>query len=275
MAGKIRRLLVLFLITPMAALTARVVQNAEPKAKSVALDNLTWREAEAALKSYTVVLFAVGARTKEHGPHLPLKTDYVMAEYLKERVARQVPVAVLPTVAYGFYPAFLEYPGSISISAETFKNTVSDICRSISRHGIRKFYVLNTGISTLAPLQAAAEELAKDGVAMRYLNLLEVDTKLPPGLLKQEGGTHADEAETSMMLYIAPDLVDMSKAVKDFDARPGRKGLTRDPKGTGTYSPSGVWGDPTLASREKGRVIVEKTVEEIIGQVRELIRLKR
>jgi creatinine amidohydrolase len=274
MAGKIRRLLVLFLITPMAAMTARVVQNAEPKAKSVALDNLTWREAEAALKSYTVVLFAVGARTKEHGPHLPLKTDYVMAEYLKERVAREVPVAVLPTVAYGFYPAFLEYPGSISISAETFKNTVSDICRSISRHGIRKFYVLNTGISTLAPLQAAAEELAKDGVAMRYLNLLEVDTKLPPGLLKQEGGTHADEAETSMMLYIAPDLVDMSKAVKDFDARPGRKGLTRDPKGTGTYSPSGVWGDPTLASREKGRVIVEKTVEEILRQIRELIRLK-
>jgi creatinine amidohydrolase len=274
MAGKIRRLLVLFLITPMAAMTARVVQNAEPKAKSVALDNLTWREAEAALKSYTVVLFAVGARTKEHGPHLPLKTDYVMAEYLKERVAREVPVAVLPTVAYGFYPAFLEYPGSISISAETFKNTVSDICRSISRHGIRKFYVLNTGISTLAPLQAAAEELAKDGVAMRYLNLLEVDTKLPPGLLKQEGGTHADEAETSMMLYIAPDLVDMSKAVKDFDARPGRKGLTRDPKGTGTYSPSGVWGDPTLASREKGRIIVEKTVEEILRQIRELISLK-
>ena len=76
-----------------------------------------------------------------------------------------------------------------------------------------------------------------------------------------------------MMLYIAPDLVDMSKAVKDYDPRPGRKGLTRDPKGAGTYSPSGVWGDPTLATKEKGRVIVEKTVEEIVRQVKELISL--
>ena len=151
----------------------------------------------------------------------------------------------------------------MSIGAETFRNTVMDICRSLARHGIHKFYVLNTGISTLPPLQAAAEALAKTDVAMRYLNLLETDKKLPPGLLKQEGGTHADEAETSMMLYIAPELVDMSKAVKDYDARPDRKGLTRDPKGAGVYSPSGIWGDPTLATRDKGRVIVETTVREL------------
>jgi creatinine amidohydrolase len=239
----------------------------------VALENLTWPEAEKALETYTVVLFTVGARTKEHGPHLPLKTDYVMAEYLKDRVAREVPVVVLPTLEYAYYPSFLEYPGSVSIGAETFKNAVIDICRSLHRHGIRKFYVLNTGISTLPPLQAASEELAKTGVTMRYLNLLETDKKIPAGLLKQEGGTHADEAETSMMLYIAPELVDMSKAVKDYDARPGRKGLTRDPKGPGVYSPTGIWGDPTLATREKGRVIVEVTVEEIVRQLRELISL--
>lgn len=106
---------------------------------------------------------------------------------------------------------------------------------------------------------------------MKYLSLLETDKLLPPGLLKEEGGSHADEAETSMMLYIAPDLVDMSKAVKDYDPRPGRKGLTRDPNGAGTYSPSGVWGDPTLATKEKGRIIVEKTVEYIAREVRTLM----
>lgn len=241
------------------------------QAKSVALENLTWKQAESVLKAYPVVLFAVGARTKEHGPHLPLKTDYVLAEYLKERVAREVPVVVLPTLEYGYYPSFLEYPGSVSIGADTFKNTVVDICRSIARHGTKKFYVLNTGISTLGPLEEASEELARDGVTMRYLNLLETDKKLPPGLLRQEGGTHADEAETSMMLYIAPGLVEMSKAVKDFDPRSGRKGLTRDPQGAGTYSPSGSWGDPTLATKEKGRTIVEATVKEIVREVRELI----
>jgi creatinine amidohydrolase len=274
MTGTIRVALVLLSFMSAAVLAAPLPQASKPPVASVALENLAWPDAENALKNYPVVLLAVGARTKEHGPHLPLKTDYVMAEYLKDRVAREVPVVVLPTLEYGYYPSFLEYPGSVSVGADTFKDTVVDICRSISRHGPRRFYALNTGISTLAPLQAASEELAGSGVTMRFLNLLETDKLLPPGLLKQEGGTHADEAETSMMLYIAPELVDMSKAVKDFDARPGRKGLTRDPKGAGTYSPTGSWGDPTLATKEKGRVIVEATVAEIVRQVRELRAVK-
>ena len=275
MSGKILITLGLIFFTAMPVLSAASLQAAGPKTKSVAIENLTWAEAEKALKGYDVALLAVGARTKEHGPHLPLKTDYVMAEYLKDRVAREIPVAVFPTLEYGYYPAFLEYPGSVSIGADAFKNTVIDIGLSIARHGPRKIYVLNTGISTLPPLAAAASELEKAGIIMRYLNLADVDRKLPAGLLRQEGGTHADEAETSMMLYIAPGLVDMSKAVKDFDPRPGRKGLTRDPNGAGNFSPTGSWGDPTLATREKGRIIVESTVAEIIRQVRELIGLKK
>jgi creatinine amidohydrolase len=252
------------------ALGAERPQAAAPKARSALIEDLTWRQAEVALKGFEVALVAVGARTKEHGPHLPLKTDYVMAEYLKDRVAREVPVAVFPTLEYGYYPSFLEYPGSVSIGAAAFRDTVADICRSIARHGPRRIYILNTGISTLPPLAAAAAELAKEGIVVGYLDLNEVDRTLPPGLLREEGGTHADEAETSMMLYIAPGLVDMSKAVKDFDPRPGRKGLTRDPDGAGNYSPTGIWGDPTLATRDKGRIIVEATVAEIVRQVRRL-----
>lgn len=243
-------------------------------AKSLFLEDLTWTQAEKALKDHDVALIAVGARSKEHGPHLPLKTDFVLAEYLMGRVAAEVPVVVLPTIPYGYYPAFLEYPGSISIGAETFKNTVMDICRSMHGYGLNKFYVLNTGVSTIGPLTEAAKELAALGIVLRSLNVLEVDKALPEGLLKQEGGTHADENETSMMLYIAPRLVDMSKAVKDYDPRPGRRGLTRDRNGAGSFSPSGVYGDPTLATREKGEVIVEATVREIVRQVRELVSLK-
>ena len=241
---------------------------------SAVLENMTWIEAEKALKQYDVVLIALGARTKEHGPHLLLKNDYLMAEYLKDRVIKEVPVAVLPTIQYGYYPSFLEYPGSVSLREETFKNVVEDICRSMNGYGVRKFYVLNTGVSTLKPLSAAAQELGEVGIVLRYLNLLEVDKTLPKDLLQQEGGTHADESETSMMLYIAPETVDMSKAVKDYDPRPGRRGLTRDPQGSGTYSPTGIWGDAKLATREKGRVIVEATVQAIVSQVRDLISLK-
>lgn len=257
-----------FLIAPPRECSCRA------ESKSVYLDGLTWIDAEKAFKNYDVVLIALGARTKEHGPHLPLKTDYVMAEYLAERVAGEAPVVVMPTLEYGYYPAFLEYPGSVSLGAETFKNVVMDICRSMNGYGFRKFYVLNTGISTLRPLRAAADELGRQGIVLRYLNLLDVDKELPAGLLEEEGGTHADEGETSMMLYIAPEMVDMSKAVKDYDPRPDRKGLTRNPAGEGSYSPTGIWGDATLATREKGRVIVETTVAGIVRQVRELIELK-
>jgi creatinine amidohydrolase len=259
-----------------AVTTAALTLAALPvkASKSVILENLTWVDAEKTLKGFDVALIALGARTKEHGPHLPLKNDYVLAEYLMKRVADEVPVVVLPTLPYGYYPAFLEYPGSISIGAETFKNVIMDICRSMHGYGMNKFYILNTGVSTIGPLAEAEKELAARGITLRSLNILEVDDKLPAGLLEQEGGTHADEGETSMMLYIAPDTVDMSKAAKDFDPRPGRRGLTRDPQGKGNFSPSGVYGDPTLATKEKGRIIVEATVAEIVRQVRELIALK-
>lgn len=241
---------------------------------SLDLENLNWMEAEAALQNYEVVMIALGARTKEHGPHLQLNNDYIMAEYLKKRVAEKVAVAILPTLQYGYYPAFLEYPGSVSLRSETFMNIIIDICTSMHGYGIKKFYVLNTGVSTLRPLKKAQAALKLKGIILHYLNILQVDQQLPEGILEQEGGTHADEGETSMMLYIAPETVDMKKAVKDYDPRPNRPGLSRDPKGKGSYSPTGIWGDPTLATKEKGRIIVEATIKEIIKQINALIELK-
>jgi creatinine amidohydrolase len=247
---------------------------ADQKEPSVNLEDLTWIEAEKILETYEVVLIALGARTKEHGPHLLLKNDFIMAEYLKDRVVKEVPVVILPTLQYGYYPAFLEYPGSVSLRAETFKNVVIDICMSMHGYGMKKFYILNTGVSTLRPLAKASEELKSKGLILRYFNILEADKKIPSGYLKQEGGTHADEGETSMMLYISPDKVNMSKAVKDYDSRPDRRGLTRNPEGSGHYSPTGIWGDPTLATLEKGEIIVETTVKEIIKEVQDLIDLE-
>ncbi|MHA2247867.1 MAG: creatininase family protein [Candidatus Hodarchaeales archaeon] len=240
---------------------------------SVNIEHLTWIEAEKIFKQFEVVLIAIGARTKEHGPHLPLNNDFLLAEYLKERVMEKVPVIVFPTLQYGFYPAFLEYSGSVSISFKTFKNLIIEICQSISNYGISRFYILNTGISTLKPLKKAADELLRSDIILEYLNLLELDKNLSKDLIQQNGGSHADEGETSLMLYIAPEVVDMTKAVKDFDDRPNRIGLTRDPQGTESYSPTGIWGDPTLATREKGRMIAEILVDEVVNQIKQL-RLK-
>src|SRR3954449_3524766 len=139
--------------------------------KGILLENLTWVEAEKVLTPDAVVVIPLGAESKEHGPHLKLKNDFLIAEYLKKRVLESSNVVVAPTINYSFYPAFLEYPGSTSLRFETARDMVVDICRSLARYGPKRFYILNTGISTVKPLTQAKEELAKDGIEMRFTDL--------------------------------------------------------------------------------------------------------
>ena len=235
------------------------------------LEDLAWPEAEKRLKADTVVVIPLGAESKEHGPHLKLKNDFLIAEYLKRRVVEKADVVIAPTINYSFYPAFVEYPGSTSLRFDTARDMVIDICRTLSRFGPRRFYLINTGVSTRRPLAQAAEMLRADGIVMRYTDL-SVTKPVEKPIKKEPAGTHADEIETSMMLYIAPESVDMSKAVRDIHDDGGGP-LTRDPNNhAGTYSPSGVWGDATLATREKGRVVTEALVAAILSEIEELRR---
>jgi len=129
----------------------------------VELADLTWVEAEEVLNAGSVVVIALGAGSKEHGPHLRLDNDFQMAEYLKRRVLAVADVVVAPTLSYHFYPSFLEYPGSTHLTFETSRDMVVDVVRSLAGYGPRKFYILNTGVSTLRPLRASAEVLAAEG----------------------------------------------------------------------------------------------------------------
>ncbi|HET6246607.1 MAG TPA: creatininase family protein [Tepidisphaeraceae bacterium] len=233
------------------------------------IESLTWPEMERALASINTVVLPLGSRCKEHGPHLPLNADWIMAEYLARRVAEKCRVLVAPTVQYGYYPAFIEYPGSVSIAETTFRDFVADICRSFSRNGARRIYVLNTGISTLAPLTAARQLLADEGIRMEFSDLRNFAVSERRAVEQQPHGTHADEIETSMMLYIAPQVVHLERARPEL-ASPQLGPLTRNARGAGLYSPSGAWGDPTLATAEKGRLIVEALVSEMIPIIGEL-----
>ncbi|MGB6886329.1 MAG: creatininase family protein [Candidatus Acidiferrum sp.] len=236
---------------------------------AVLLETLSWDEAERVLTPDAVVVIALGAESKEHGRHLQLNNDFLMAEYLKKRVLAAAPqnVVVAPTINYNFYPAFLEYPGSTSLGFDTSRAEFTDIVHSLAHYGPRRFYILNTGLSTLHPLERAAADLAKDGILLRYTDLTQDDPVEKK--VRQSGGSHADEIETSMMLYIAPESVRMNKAARDLS--PDKRGpLTRDPHGKGTYSPTGAWGDPTLATREKGQAVTESLVAAILKNIDDL-----
>jgi creatinine amidohydrolase len=238
--------------------------------RGVLLQKLTWIEAEKALRPETVVVIPLGAASKEHGPHLLLENDLLLAEYLEERVLAAADVVVAPTVNYSYYPTLVEYPGTTHLRVETARDLVVDICTSLARFGPRRFYVLNTGVSTRIPLKAAEEELAKQGILMRWTNVSEVLAPIVKEVAQQKVGSHADEVETSLMLVCAPETVDMSNALCDGQEKRGT-GLTLDANNTNaTYSPSGVFGDATLATREKGERIWEHWVASVLREIEAL-----
>lgn len=251
-------------------LTASVTASAQDT-KAVFIGNKPWTEARRLLTDSTLVVIPLGAEAKEHGPHLQLHNDFLIAEYLKDRIAESQRVVIYPTINYHFYPAFLEYAGSTSLQFETAANMVVDICRVISAHGPKKFYILNTGVSTLAPLRIAQQSLAYQGIRMTFTDILNVAGEAEKKVRTQPTGTHADEIETSMMLYIAPQTVDMAKAARDIPSVDGPGPLTLDPNNpNGRYSATGIYGDATLATREKGKIVVEAMVAGIDKEINAL-----
>jgi len=99
------------------------------------LERHSWVEAEKLLRPDTVVVIPLGAALKEHGPHLKLRNDLTIAEYLADRVAASAPVVVTPPLTYHFYPAFLEYPGSTSLTLDTARDYTVQVARSLARYG--------------------------------------------------------------------------------------------------------------------------------------------
>jgi creatinine amidohydrolase len=229
----------------------------------VKLETLSWIEAERWFTTNPVIVLPLGAAAKEHGPHLPLNNDAIIAGWLAERVRRLRPVVIAPLINASFYPAFVEYPGSISLRAETARDVIVDICNSLARFGLNRFYVLNTGLSTLRPL-AEAKARFGDGVIFDYLVLDQALQMLPADLLTQSYGSHADEAETSLMLHIAPEVVDMDLSLDDGAEGEGR--LTRQ-RGQGLWSRSGIFGQATLATADKGAIIADHLLQHCLQRI--------
>lgn len=230
---------------------------------------MSWLEAEKVLCRDTVVLIPLGGQLKEHGSHLPLNNDWVIANKLTEMIMEKLPVIVLPTVNHNFYPAMVDYPGTVSLQESTAKALISDIVNSIAKFGPRYFYVLNTGISTIRPLNKAREELEKDDIHLSFTDLRTALEPTKSEIEEQEGGTHADEIETSMMLSLAPHIVNIGLAEKDYHGN--TKGpLRRNREKPGLYSPTGSWGDPTLASKEKGDKLVNCLINSIEKDIKDI-----
>jgi creatinine amidohydrolase len=220
-----------------------------------------------------VVVLPLGAGAKEHGPHLPLDTDLRQAEAFAARIlaSPDVDVVVAPPLTYGFYPAFVEYAGSTHLREETMRDAVVDVVRSIARHGPHRFYVVNIGVSTVKPLTQARDVLVGESIALAWFdyNAIEVQA-IEASVRAQSEGSHADELETSIMLALDASRVDMTKAVREYGPGRAPRGAFSPSSEGARPSPSGIYGDATLATAAKGQALLDGYTRVMLDQIRAL-----
>ncbi len=242
------------------------------------IEDLKWPEVGERLAAGWPVIVPIGARAKEHGHHLPMCTDYLVARALCDGVAAALPVLVAPVVDFGYYPAFLRYPGSQHLEAATFIALLTDVMDRLLDQGAARIAIVNTGVSTEGPVQIAARDiLVRRGVAVPIADIRRLG-RASPAQLGQRLGGHADEHETSVMLAIAPERVDMARAVADYGHMLDQPAsvfiastlFSGDPASGAHYSATGARGDPSLATPEKGRIILASMIAELVEGMRPL-----
>ena len=218
----------------------------------------------------TPVLLPVAA-TEQHGEHLPLATDWLIGEEVARRVDKSFAskLLIMPTLRVGCSEHHMQFPGSLTLTHETFRRVVMDTVDSTLRHGFKRVVILNSHGGNQAVNSMLSEQLGQQYAELEC-GVLNWWTVAAPRLKElQEGPVgsvgHACEFETSIILRIAPELVDMSSAVDDGVQHhsPSMKAdlLQRPP--AAWYRPfqamtkSGVFGMPSLASAEKGERVLE------------------
>ena len=220
-------------------------------------------EVERFLHAHPYAILPIGA-TEQHGPHLPMATDTLLAESFCARLAAKSGGLVLPALPVGYSWTWRDVAGTLTVRFDTLTLLVRDIAESLARNGVRALCTVTGHEANRGPLKYALRERIVDHVDISVLNLFYPGMELvlqqadsPPW---HAGILHADEVETSMLLATHPELVHMERAVRDYPAPPETYGMTRVTMGD--LMTSGVFGDATLADAAKGERWLELTTDE-------------
>ncbi|RPJ43895.1 MAG: creatininase family protein, partial [Candidatus Latescibacterota bacterium] len=242
------------------------------------LGELTWPEARERFSEIDVALLPVGA-IEQHGPHLPLDTDAFDAEHLCREVAKRCadpkPV-VLPVIPYGVSYHHADFPGTISVSNDTLARLVHEIGMSAAGNGVTKLLIINGHGGNKPALDFAAQMINREARIFVGVDTGETSDVDIYGMIETPNDVHAGEIETSTSLATRPHLVDMSrleKLVPSFSSRylnfTSKRGISWHAY-TKRISPSGVMGDPTKASAEKGEKMWEAMIGHLVALVEDL-----
>lgn len=236
------------------------------------LSELTYAEVAALEKVGGLVVLPLGS-TEQHGPHLPLATDTLLASYLLDAalalLPAEAPVWRLPTLPYGKSNEHAGFAGTLTLSHHTLAGLLQDLAQGIAEAGFTRLAFFSGHGGNTPTLDV----VARDVRASVGLHCFVIDPSIQfdavTGLSERERalGYHAGQVETSLMLALAPRLVHMERAVTEFPSlEPGSvglAGLARKAWLTSDISRSGVLGDATLADAAQG----ERMLREIAGSV--------
>jgi len=244
--------------------------------------NYTWKELRDLPTQRRVVLLPVGT-TEDHGHHLPLDTDNFLVWSVCVETAKRIPneVLVMPLIPYGYNIHHIDFPGTICVAAEHFINFVADICKSIAYHGFKRILIVDGHGSNVPLLDVVARRVVLETDALCgsfiYTNLItdvcrKIRESAHPG-----GMAHACELETSLFLYLAERRVRKSEIRKEINLPPSKYIFLDLVDGSpvqmmdwwSTFSKTGVVGDPTLATKEKGKAMFDAVIERMVELVRD------
>jgi len=247
-------------------------------------DELTWPEINDAVAAGKVPILAVGS-VEQHGPHLPLSTDWLQAHRVVEEAARQSDglLLVMPPVYYGYITHSMDFPGNVTIHWQHLVDFCLDITKSLAYHGFKKMILVNGHGSNepLLDLVARRTNLETDAVCatLGWWRLLTVDPGFNARWRQSEPGVggHADEMETSAMLYLTPNLVKKEKATRAVPSARSRfvwtDGFAAGPVGivgwTSQGGTNGTFGRADLGTAEKGKLIFDEAVRQLVAFARE------
>lgn len=233
------------------------------------IGNMTWPEAGERIRNARAVILPLGS-TEQHGPHMALSTDTVVSEYVCRLVAERTNCVVLPAMPFGQVWSAKEFPATISLKQRTFIEVVKDIVISLQRQGAKNIILFSGHLGNVQPVKEAARELLDEYGYRNVWHMGYTDVKnLGKGFMEADlwnGKTfHAAEIETSIMLHIAPELVNMEQSVCELPDVP--PDLDLRPILWTEFSKTGVFGDATLSTAEKGKQFLNNWLEELVDLI--------
>jgi len=236
--------------------------------KTLRMEEMNWVDIKKAIDGgFKTVIIGVGS-TEQHGPHLPTKTDALIADVIVNLIAQNLKnVLQAQTIRVGCSDHHLSFAGTISLKKSTLKAIIHDYIESLQKHGFQNIIFLPTHGGNFEPIKEAVKEVQENYPKIKIIaftdlmRFMEVQDKIAAGLniTVQEAGGHAGEVETSEVLFLAEDLVKKVRFQPGYVGIIGKKEIEMlFEKGMPSLTDIGVLGDPTKASKEHGKIYIEK-----------------